>query len=196
MRNKALCALMGAIAISAGVAGTAQAAIVGYDISWTGSNGYTLEGMFGFDDSLLGTGAIDETSLSSFTIEGFQNGSSIGSFDLSDGLASSSPFNFNFDTISETFIIGGDSDSITGQSWNFFGNPFGFGSGSAGQAIRLNNSFVSFVGANDSTLIATRKDSDFSDVSAVPEPLTVIGTLAAIGIGGAMKRKHAASANS
>ena len=48
-----------------GVAGTADAALIGYDISWTGSGGYSMTGMFGFDDLLLNTGAIDETDIDS-----------------------------------------------------------------------------------------------------------------------------------
>jgi len=35
-----------------------HAAPIDYDISWTGNNGFTLDGMFSFDDTLLGTGAI------------------------------------------------------------------------------------------------------------------------------------------
>ena len=65
-----------------GLAGPAVAIPVGYDSDWTGASGYTLDGMFSFDDSLLGTGAIDVTDIDTLMIEVFLNNVSQGTFDL------------------------------------------------------------------------------------------------------------------
>ena len=169
----------------------ANAVPVAYDIGWTGSGGYTMSGMFSIDDSLLGTGAIDETSVLSLMIEGFLNGVSVGTWDLfSDGLAGSDTFNFNFDTTSETFIVGGFSASDTGQDWGVSvggtsctASGFGFSSGSGAQGLCVNNTFIGAVPISQPTLTASRK-------VAVPEP----GILALFGAGlfglGLMRRRR------
>jgi hypothetical protein len=46
---------------------------IGFNISWTGTGGYSMTGMFRYDDSLINTGAIDEGVLTSFMTEGFLN---------------------------------------------------------------------------------------------------------------------------
>lgn len=145
-----------------------------FNIAWTGSNGYSMTGMFSYDDSLIGTGAINETQLDTLMIEGFLGMASIGTWDLADGQGTGAgTFNFNFDTTTEQFLLGGNSSSGSGQLWNFFGNPgLGFGSGNRGQLLSnngpaLNGSFLLIEDLSqeeiNATLTATR----------IPEPFTV-----------------------
>ena len=175
--------MLGAVfAITLGIAAAPQPAnaTLLFDISWTGSGGYSMTGMFGYDESLINTGAIDETQISGMMIEVFLNNASQGTWDLSiDGIFAT--FNFNFDTTTETFLVGGKSDSLTGQEWNF--NPsgstcpapgVGFGSGSGAQLLCVNNGGpVGLIVIASSTLSASRK---------VPEPSTL--ALFAIGLAG------------
>lgn len=152
---------------------TLSAQAIEFNISWTGINDYTMTGMFGYNDSLINTGAIDKTQIDSLMIEGFLNNVSIGTWDLADGQgAGAPPFNFNFDTTAETFLVGGNSDTNTGQRWNFLGNPgLGFVSGGAAQGLTLNGVFIGDSSSpfSPSTLVATQKAS-----APIPEPSTMI----------------------
>ena len=80
-----------------------------------------MTGMFGYDDSLINTGAIDGTQIDFLMIEGFLNGGSIGTFagtSTAEQRGDADPFNFNFNTTTQTFIVGGSAFGATGQSWN------------------------------------------------------------------------------
>ena len=132
------------------------------DIEWAGANGYSLTGQFSYSDSLIGTGAIDRTSLDTFEITGFHNDVEIGSWDyIADGLDAGYLFNFNFDTTLETFLVGGDSYSSNGQLWNTTSgastcNTFGFGSGRTAQAVCVEGRLVgsSFLSNYGGALVA------------------------------------------
>ena len=50
------------------IAGSAKAVPIGYNISWTEPGGCTMTGTFSYDDSLLNTGAIDETQIDNLMI--------------------------------------------------------------------------------------------------------------------------------
>ncbi len=171
-----------------------QAEAVSFDILWTGAGNYTMEGSFSYSDSLIGTGRIDETSLTSFNIEGFLSGSSLGTFDLftDTPLVGSDTFNFNFDSTSETFYTGGYSADDFGQDWGVSvgggfaaTTGFGFSSGSGSQGI-ANPRWLgaSSIPVSQSTLIATRSSDP------VPEPATMLlfGT-GLIGLAGSRIRR-------
>ena len=173
---------------------------ISFDISWTGSANFTMTGMFSYNDGLINTGAIDETDIDTFMIEGFENGSSIGSWNLADGLgAGAQAFNFNFNTTTEIFIVGNNTNTQTGQGWNFPVNfavgasGFGFGSGSGGQSLTVDGISKGFIAINEPTLTATRKST-----APIPEPSTLLlfgtGILGLLGYASRRKRrKHAAA---
>ncbi|MEA5509642.1 PEP-CTERM sorting domain-containing protein [Crocosphaera sp. UHCC 0190] len=161
--------LAGSIMLSEGVTPSPVHAI-SFNINWTGGGGYTMTGMFSYDDVLIGTGAITGSSLDSFMIEFFQNSTSLGTWQPSDG----GSFNFNFDTTTETFVLGGNTNTTTGQDWGLSSSGFGFGSGVV-QALFQNGSPIpasaTFV-TNDSLT-----SSQVIEMPSTPEPVTVFGFL-------------------
>jgi len=152
------------------------ASAISLNIGWTGANGYTLTGNFSYPDALIGTGRINGSALTSFNIQTFLNGSSLGTWNPSLG----GTFNFNFDTTTETFFVGGTSGSLNGQIWGINSTTVGFVSGSSFQALTSAGAAIdsSFLPVGQSTLTATR-----AATATVPEPGTV-GALALLGLGG------------
>jgi hypothetical protein len=136
-----------------------------FDISWTGTGGYSMTGQFSYADSLANTGVITGSKLDTFMITGFLNNTQVGSWNLTQGFAGFS-FNFNFNTTTLLFPQGGISSGTTGQDWDVTTggehcpNPgFGFSSGSGSQGVCVNNG--GFVG---STVI--------DNLTATPAPAT------------------------
>jgi len=170
---------------------------VTYDISWTGSNGYSLTGSFSFDDSL--TGIIRDYAVDTFMIEGFHNGESLGTWNLTDGTDGPHPFNFNFDVAKAEFIIGGLSDSNRGQAWNRRATGLGFESGNNHQVITLNGIALdenwdpvnnSQISVYSSTLIATLAvPTGGSAVVPVPGALILFAS-GMVGLLGTASRRH------
>lgn len=170
------------------VASAGPAGAIAFNISWTGADGYTMTGMFSYDDSLINTGPIDETSVDTLMIEGFLNGGSIGTWDLvADGLSAAANFNFNFDTTTEMFLVGGLAASSSGQQWNVINcashTDMGFFSGSATQGVCHSGVASGEIPVGQSTLTAIRK---------VPEPATMaILSLGLAGLGFVRRRRAA-----
>jgi hypothetical protein len=162
---------------------------ISFNISWTGANGYNLTGMFGYNDSLIGTGPITGSQLDFFMMEVFQNTTSLGTWQPSQG----GSFNFNFNTTTAQFLVGGNSATSTGQEWGFSGSPSViFGSGDLLQGVG-NPGLInaSFIPVSQSTLTATVKQP-----ISVPEPsspLAILGAGTAVGFGAFLKRKLAQS---
>jgi len=163
-------------------------------LSWVGGNGYSLTGLFSYDDSLVNTGIIDETSIDTFMIQGFDGSTSLGTWNLADGSDSIYDFNFNFDTTSLAFVVGGISQSTSGQSWNRRATGVGFESGDNHQVLTLNGVALdqnwnptvnSQILTSDSTLVAT--------VVPVPGAIYLLGS-GLIALVGAGKRRNQSSA--
>ena len=151
-------------------------------ISWTGSGGYTMSGTMIYNDSLIGTGAIDETDVDSLTIEGFLNNVSIGTWDLADG--STTTFNLNYDTDTQSFIVGGSSTGTSGQTWNWQGDTgLGFISGSPNQLLSLDGSNI------PASVITTASGTLTATVVPVPAAAYLFGS-GLVGLIGFARRKQ------
>lgn len=163
---------------------------ISFNISWTGANGYNLTGMFGYNDSLIGTGPITGGQLDFFMMEVFQNTTSLGTWQPSQG----GTFNFNFNTTTGQFLVGGLIGSTTGQVWGLSGPSVSFASGGATQGVgNPNPIFSSFISTAQSTLTATVQQP-----ISVPEPSSSLAILVAgtaVGFGAFSKRKLARSKN-
>ena len=165
--------------------GGANAALITYDFSWTGANGYSLQGSFSYDDAVLegyrpSPGWLGQSDLTSFTMTGYHNGEILGSFTgLLAGDPAESQFNFNYE--SESFG--------TYQLWNVFGSEtdtVGFGSGSANQRLYFNGSVgESVILTENTTLVATK-------VNVVPIPAAVWLFASALAGLGWMRRAQSA----
>jgi len=175
-------------------AGVAQASSITYDLSWTGSGGWTMTGSFSFDSSQAGSTDLTAASLSSFQMQVFESGVSQGTWNyFVDGLQPGDlGFNFNFDAASGQFLVGGGSGGSDGQIWDTAANNCpvgfaGFASGSVSQGACANGSVLgagNFIPVGESTLTATL-------VSGVPEPATIgLLGLGLAGIGLARRNRN------
>jgi hypothetical protein len=98
-----------------------HAAQLGYSLSWEGTGGYSVEGMFSFDDTLVGA-VVDETELSTFTSEAFDpSGVSLGINQLSN---LGTFFSFNFDIASQTILQSGWPFGDTGLAIGGLSSPW------------------------------------------------------------------------
>lgn len=170
--------LLGALLIGA----AAEASPVTYDLSWTGSDGWTMTGSFSFDSSLASSTDLTAADLSSFKLQVFDSGVSQGTWDyfVNGPQPGALAFNFNFDAATGKFRVGKLSSGPNGQIWDSGVNNCpsgfpGFGSGSYQQIVCapggvLNEGNIPVL---SSTLKATRV------TTAVPEP----ATLALFGLG-------------
>lgn len=151
------------------LAPTVSAGVIGYDFTWAGSENYTMEGMFTFDEADAADGVIRDGEVASLMFQVFENGVSVGTnTDAKDQAG----FDFNFDTVAEVFLCC-DGDGFQ-QVWNYAsGSGVGF---AGGTFMGITGGFVSVdavatVSGGVPQPVATRK--------AVPAP----ATLALLGLG-------------
>ena len=119
-----------------------KANAIAFDFTWTGTGGYSVVGVLSYSDTLIGTGPIDETGVQAFVFDVLQGGAFQGTWSKAAGIDPGFNFNFNFDTTSEAFVVGGISSGTAGQLWNSDSGSncapgsVGFGSGNGFQADR------------------------------------------------------------
>lgn len=141
----------------------AKAEIVTYDFAWTGNGGYAMTGFFNFDSADAADGAIRDGEVLGLFFEGIAGGTPFGSTTTAPSQPS---FNFNFDTASGQFFLGGARDSDTGQDWNGFGSGYGFNAGRVFSAFNISGISVGSV-LNPVPLVAVLR------LNNVPEPATL-----------------------
>jgi hypothetical protein len=179
--------LLGAFLNALSFAGTAEA--VTFNISWTGSGGYSLTGQLTFASGLLGTGVINESQIQNLTINVLLNGVSQGTASLASFTAPQ--FNLNFDTTTDQFVVGDVSGGSAGQIWNFdSATSVGFASGSEQQIVSVNGSEFGNIVVGDSTLTAT-----LTSETPLPAALPLFATgVGAIGLLARRKKRKAVAA--
>ncbi len=90
---------------------SANATIIEYDMFWQGDAGYTVTGMFSFDDAVVAT-QVDQSDLLSFMATAHNPGGvSLKTYNLTNQNAL---FNFNFDIGTQAILQSGFTTSATG----------------------------------------------------------------------------------
>lgn len=128
---------------------TAPAHAASFQFCWNGNNGYTMRGVIGFPDALLGTGIITEADVTEFEIFGYHNDLAIGAWSL-DQLRPDTSWVLRFDTDTLSFPTGGDRALGTYQEWNASGSVddcgavdgFGWNGGNWAQDVCVNNVWI------------------------------------------------------
>ncbi|MDB4476405.1 PEP-CTERM sorting domain-containing protein, partial [bacterium] len=148
-----------------GFMNSANAGYIGWNFSWTGDNTYGVTGFFATQDTV--DTIVRENELISFFAEISDNSGvleTLGKNDLS---------NFNFNSSTGQFRVGGRSNSNDGQRWNAL-------SGSAGYGLQSGrrNTFIKLNGGN-SLRSASRTDPEAGNFAVTnvpaPAPLALLG---------------------
>jgi len=137
--------VMGLLALSIGSA--AQAA--SYQFTWTGSDGYKLEGALSISNSLAQAKHVDQTAIECFWIQGYRGEALVGRWSIGQ-LTPKTSWSLSFEPQASQFRTGGQSSTgAFGQAWNMNGTGrgcgiggFGFNVGGAAQDICINNKLV------------------------------------------------------
>ncbi|MHA7887570.1 hypothetical protein [Roseicyclus sp.] len=128
---------------------TAAADTARFQFCWIGANGYTMEGMIEFPETLLDTDIISERQVTGFRIQGYKDGVPVGFWSL-DMATPETSWTLSFDTRSLRFPTGGSRSQQTYQEWNANGEVnncgadggFGFNGGNWAQDVCINNRWV------------------------------------------------------
>jgi len=126
----------------------AAASAASYEFTWTGSNGYRVEGALAISDTLTRSDLITTHDVECFRITGYHNDRLLGHWNLGD-LTPETSWNVNFKPKALRFPMGGSSLGREGQEWNMNGNGnscgpdgFGFNSGTFAQDICVNGRII------------------------------------------------------
>ena len=143
---------------------TANAGIIGYNFEWTGANGFSMTGMFTFDEADGLDGAIRDGEVASLMFDGYLNGVLFASNSIAPSQAG---FNFNFNTSTGQFFLNSDSAGDSGQLWNATSSTdLGFASGSTMSQLQFNLNVLGVIN-NPAPLTASLK-------ATVPVPATIL----------------------
>ncbi|MBD2344022.1 PEP-CTERM sorting domain-containing protein [Anabaena subtropica] len=102
-----------AVASMATLANISSADAATYRIDWTGNQGYSAQGYFGYDNAFQGS-IVTRDQLNRFGISFFDPAGSLLQSFRYNFPTSSSNFNFNFDTVSETVLQSDSFDTANG----------------------------------------------------------------------------------
>ena len=158
----------------------ANATVVEYEMHWEGTGGYTVVGMFSFDDAIVGTEA-DDSELLSFMATAFEpDGDALKSYDLTN---QDSLFNFHFDlntqsilqsgftTSSTGFLIGKGLAPVAADDWFFGGGTTGCAPTNPGIVLsEMGGCQSQVLDELGTALTASKKTSD----PTVPVPATIV----------------------
>lgn len=163
---------------------SSHAALVSYNMAWTGSAGYSLSGQFSYDDATAPTN-ISVSGLGPFSV---LKSLSVGFFDPSNnlmqsyatvvnGVSNSNFFQFNFDVLNEnlygSFNVGGGTVAAGVQFFN----------GTLSSLLRLRENIDASGNSND--LDSASNTVTVTRAAQVPEPGTLalcFGALLALGM--------------
>lgn len=140
----ALAAALSLAALPLQAANTAQ-----FQFCWVGANGYTMEGVIEFPDTLLNTGIITEAQVTGFRIQGYHDGLPIGFWSM-EMVQMETSWTLSFDTRTLEFPMGGSRLMQTYQEWNANGTVnncgavagFGFNGGNWAQDVCIDNTWI------------------------------------------------------
>ena len=127
---------------------TGPATAAQFQFCWIGASGYTMRGVIGFPDELLGTGIITQDDVTEFVIIGYLNDVYVGSWSL-EQLKPTTSWELYFDTITLEFPTGGSTVAQSYQQWNANGSVndcgaggFGFNGGNLYQDVCIDNTWI------------------------------------------------------
>lgn len=170
------------------IAHPAQA--ISFNFNWQGVNGYTAQGMFGYDETtapaIISESGSGATKNLDFLMVSFFDSSNnpLQSYNtVTNGVSDSNFFAFNFDTMTQSlfgsFNVGGGSSTVGTQFFN----------GDIGGLLRLRE-----IGPSGNILLDSQDPGVITVTQKqVPEPSSILGlsALGAIGAGSMLKKKQA-----
>ncbi|WP_235622380.1 PEP-CTERM sorting domain-containing protein [Nostoc sp. PCC 7524] len=171
-----------------------------FELNWTGNNGYSAQGKFSFDDSLLGS-VVTKDNLDKFSISFFNpTGNLLRTFDYSFPNPSSS-FNFNFNPATNTVLQTGNFDTPTGFDLGDDFNtsltgPFFYTFADPTQGLDVTTIYLNDGLSTEVCIANGNCGYDFGGrltATKVPEPGVILGFLGVAALGGFLKKKPASA---
>ncbi|MBH8552952.1 PEP-CTERM sorting domain-containing protein [Nostocaceae cyanobacterium CENA357] len=166
------------VAINLSILKSASVHAVTLNFEWTGNAGYSARGYFTYDET-QGYSIVDESKLQSLTIDFFDPSNKLlNSFaPITNGSIVYDFLDFNYDTTIKSFFGFFDVGKDDGQSTDYYLFE------TVGLNLSLRNPIQGTIDQNNGLINVT-------ETTSVPEPLTIGGTVVAVGIGCLMKRKQ------
>lgn len=174
-----------------------------YRLDWTGNQGYSAQGFFGYDNAFQG-GIVTREELNRFSISFFDpKGTLLQTFRYSSPI-SSSTFNFNFDTVTETILQTDNFDTPNGFDLGSNFNTdvqglFFYTFGNLSQGIPGGTIFLKDDNSIEVSPVVCQSEPtnpncrlDFGGsltATLIPEPGTILGILAIGLVGKCLKKK-------